>query len=419
MIKDSLSNSGAYIRLLILLLILINKGWAQILPSSFGVHHVKEFTNSTNYALSFDGSNDYISTGGTNISTAWTVEVWFKKSSNKAGHNFTNKANSNNTGNWSLRLAQWKNVNKVGITKYATGGDFYINNSKANLEIGKWEHVAWTYQNNTVTVYVNGESLGASFRRYNASGSDYNQNLPNNAKLHWKIIGKSSNSLGGEIDEIRVWNDKRTSSEINDNMFISLDGNESNLVAYYKMSDGSGNSLTDNSTNSNTGTLVNGPTWVTSNAPIGSINSSYRTNIEALWEKTGTSDSESSGGLSMSVSSTLEEANFLVYGNNGIDGINNSDFPSGESIQKRSSRIWYIDETGRVTSNLKIDINSATNNSVTPASASNYKLLFKSCDECDFSVYSTGTSLSGYIITFSNVSIQDGFYAIASTDSNL
>ena len=40
------------------------------------------------------------------------------------------------------------------------------------------------------------------------------------------------------------------------------------------------------------GTLVNGPTWVTSNAPIGSINNSYQTNIEALWEKTGTSDSE-------------------------------------------------------------------------------------------------------------------------------
>ena len=36
---------------------------------------------------------------------------------------------------------------------------------------------------------------------------------------------------------MRIWNDKRTSDEINDNMFISLDGNESNLVAYYKMSE--------------------------------------------------------------------------------------------------------------------------------------------------------------------------------------
>ena len=61
------------------------------------------------------------------------------------------------------------------------------------------------------------------------------------------------------------------------------------------MSDGSGNSLTDNSTNSNTGTLVNGPTWVSSNAPIGIIDFQLdlliKLTSEAIWEKTGTSDS--------------------------------------------------------------------------------------------------------------------------------
>ena len=36
---------------------------------------------------------------------------------------------------------------------------------------------------------------------------------------------------------------------------------EANLVAYYKMSDGSGTTLTDNSSNSNTGALTNGPEW--------------------------------------------------------------------------------------------------------------------------------------------------------------
>ena len=36
-------------------------------------------------------------------------------------------------------------MNKVGITKYGDK-DYYINNSKANLEIDKWEHVAWTYE---------------------------------------------------------------------------------------------------------------------------------------------------------------------------------------------------------------------------------------------------------------------------------
>ena len=413
MIKDSLSNSGAYIRLLILLLILINKGWAQILPSNFGVHHRKS-SSTVNYALSFDGSNDYISTGGSNISTAWTVEVWFKKTSNKNTHNLTNNANSNNTGTWSLRLAQWKNVNKVGITKYGNK-DYYINNANANLEINKWEHIVWTYQNNLVTVYVNGISLGSTHKAYLHNG---NQTLANNAKLYWNIIGKSSNSIGGEIDELRIWNDVRTSSEINDNMFISLEGNESNLVAYYKMSNQSGSSLTDNSSNSNTGT-ISGATWVTSNAPIGIINESYQNNIESLWQKTGTSDSEASGGLILNVSSALDEANFVVYSNNNSLGTTTQNLPSGESIQKRSTRKWQFDEIGSVTSDIKIDISDATGNSVTPSSASNYKLLYKSCTSCNFSVYASGASNSGDVVTFSNVTIQDGFYAIATTDTNL
>ena len=267
-----------------------------------------------------------------------------------------------------------------------------------------------------MTVYVNGESLGSTYKTYQDNS---NQTLANNAILYWKIIGKSSHSIGGEIDEMRVWDDKRTSDEINDNMFISLDGNESNLVAYYKMSDGSGTSLTDNSTNSNTGTLVNGPSWVTSNAPVGTIDESYQTNIEGVWEKTGTSDSEASDGLSMSVSSTLAEANFAIFGNNNTTGTSTSDLPSGESLQKRSSREWQVDEVGTVSASVIIDISDATGNSVSPAAAANYKLLYKSCTECDFTVKATGASSSDDAITFSNVALQDGFYAIASTDSNL
>ena len=395
------------IRFLVFFLGIYNSIFSQILPSNFGIHK-KKITASTNYALSFDGSNDYITTNGGTISTAWSVEVWFKKASNKSTHNLTNNANSNNSGTWSLRLAQWNNIYKVGITKYGVK-DYYINDSKANLEINKWEHVAWTYENNLVTVYINGENLGTTFTR---------GPLANGAILYWNIIGKSSNSIGGEIDELRIWNDVRTSSEINDKMFISLEGNESNLVAYYMMSNQSGSSLTDNSSNSNTGT-ISGATWVTSNAPIGIINESYQNNIRSLWQKTGTSDSEASGGLTLNVSSALAEDNFIVYSNNNSSGTTTENLPSGESIQKRSTRKWQFDEVGSVTSDLKIDISDATGNSVTPSSASNYKLLYKSCTECDFSVYSTGSSSSADIITFSNVSIQDGFYSIASTDANL
>ena len=155
-----------------------------------------------------------------------------------------------------------------------------------------------------------------------------------------------------EVDEIRFWDDKRTATEIKDNMFKELSGTESNLIAYYKMTDQSGSTVTDNSSNNNNG-IITGATWVTSNAPIGSINNSYQTNIEALWEKTGTSDSELSDGLSMNVSLTLAEANFVVYGNNGTQS---STSPPPLGLSKISDRVWQFDETGTVSADITIDI---------------------------------------------------------------
>jgi len=411
MIRDFSSSLKELTKLTIIFIFTLNQVFSQVMPTSIGVHNKKSSSQQVNYALAFDGSNDYISTNGGTISTTWSVEVWFKKAQNKSGHNLTNNANSGNSGTWSLRLGQWNNINKVGITKYGVK-DYYINDSKANLDIGKWEHVAWTYQNNLVTVYINGENLGTSYSR---------GPLANGAILYWNIIGKSSHSLSGEIDELRIWNDVRTESEINDNMFNELDGDEAGLVAYYKMSNGSGTTVSDNSSNTYNGTMVNMSTddWVTSHAPIGNLNSSYQTDVEGIWKKTGTENSEDSNGLKMSVSSELAEANFSIFGNNNSSGTTTTNIPSGENLQKRSSREWQIEEKGTVTADLIIDISDATGNSVSPAAASNYKLLYRSCVGCDFTVKASGFSSSNDVITFSDIALQDGFYSLASTDTNL
>lgn len=135
MTKDFLS-SLEVLGKLVFLLFFYNSLEAQVLPSYHGNHHKKENTSQANYALNFDGSNDHLVTNGGTISSACSVEVWFKKASNQGGHNFTNNANSGNSGTWSLRLGQWNNTNKVGITKYGVR-DYYINDSKADLDIGK------------------------------------------------------------------------------------------------------------------------------------------------------------------------------------------------------------------------------------------------------------------------------------------
>jgi len=400
MIRDFLSNLEVYTKIIFFLL-LSNQLLSQILPSQYGFIKNKNSPSQINYGLSFD-LNDYILTNASAVTTAWTAELWYKRTGNSSRMNFTNNALNNVAGQWSLRLGQWNNRNKLGITKYsgASGsGDFYVNSSTT---IGAWEHVAWTYQDNVVTIYKNGISQGT----LNQTG----------AQLMWKYIGKSVGSIYGEVDEIRFWNVKRTASEIKDNMFNELSGNESNLIAYYKMTDESGNTVSDNSSNSNNGTIT-GASWVTSNAPIGIIISSYQNDIEGIWENTGTSDSEDSNGLKMSVSSTLAEANFVIFGNNNDDSGTTSSDISG--ISKRSKREWHLDETGTVSADVKIDIGDATGHTGTISAASNYRLLYTTCRGCTFVELETGNSVSGDIVTFSSVAIKDGIYAIASTDSNL
>ena len=116
----------------------------------------------------------------------------------------------------------------------------------------------------------------------------------------------------------------------------------------------------------------------------------------------------------------MTESNYVIYGNNDNTGTSTTNLPSGESLQKRSSRIWQFDETGTVSADIKIDIGTATGYSGGASLiASNYRLLYKSCEGCDFSVYATGSSNSGDVITFTNVTIKDGFYSIGSTDTNL
>ena len=72
---------------------------------------------------------------------------------------------------------------------------------------------------------------GYSLYKWENLGTSYSRGpLANGAILYWNIIGKSSHSLSGEIDELRIWNDVRIESEINDNMFNELDGDEAGIV---------------------------------------------------------------------------------------------------------------------------------------------------------------------------------------------
>ena len=287
------------------------------------------------YALDFDGNNDYVNTTYSGISgnNDRTVEVWVKTSA--TGVNFITE--------WGVQQINQRFTVTVTSSKLRVefAGSWLLGST--NVNDGLWHHLAATHSSTSspsTKLYIDGNLEATASFTINTSSSG---NVLVGKSAYW-----SEREFDGSIDEVRIWSVARTVAQIADNIHVLLDGDETGLVAYYQMSNGSGTSLTDNSANSNTGTLYNmdNNDWVTSYAPIGTLNSSYTTDVEALWSASGTSASDASNGLSMTVSSTLAEANFAVFGNNNTSGTSTSDIGSVGSTN-RTGRIWQVDELGQ------------------------------------------------------------------------
>jgi len=128
-----------------------------------------------------------------------------------------------------------------------------------------WHHVAFTKDglNNTI-IYLDGINVH-SFTE---------TPLTPNSVTYIASSDISSNRLlsGGKIDEVRIWNDVRTETEIRQNKYREISSPGTDLVAYYKLNSTSGTTATDEK-GSNNGTLtIDGSQtgyWQTSPAMFG------------------------------------------------------------------------------------------------------------------------------------------------------
>lgn len=129
-----------------------------------------------------------------------------------------------------------------------SGGNTIDHDEAVDLGTGIWHHVAVTvdFTNNEVKFYVDGAQEGTT-----KTESTINSIFNSTARfaIGAVYVGESSLLLffDGLIDEVRVWNDVRTSTEIADNYDTELVGNEAGLAAYFKLND----SLLDETANNN------------------------------------------------------------------------------------------------------------------------------------------------------------------------
>ena len=184
------------------------------------------------YALDFDGSNDYIDIGSVGAGIQ-TISFWIE------------------ADNISSRTDHVLDLNGTDFIKIVNGEvtvnnidspTYYINGASGNRTIGaidSWYHVAIT---TSTGINVTDMDVG-------------------------RVEGESPEYFDGKIDEVRLWNDIRTASEILTNYTKSLPNafTDANLKLYYKMNSSPSSVVYDYSSSKVHGTIT-GASWTNASA---------------------------------------------------------------------------------------------------------------------------------------------------------
>lgn len=217
------------------------------MPAYQGVFNKNSGYGTSGNALAFDGSNDYVTTNVPASSlNNYTVEGWLKVGTNSTEKGILQIANGLNNGNPYLL------VKNTGLLLQAYVNGSYPASLTYTATAGSWFHWALTYDGTTYTLYINGSFTGAHVAgKQHQSGTLW---LGNGYNGYWN----------GAMDDMRIWNIARTSSQIAANRMNELTGNEAGLLAYYTFNQGAagGNNtailtVTDKTANAYHGTLVN------------------------------------------------------------------------------------------------------------------------------------------------------------------
>lgn len=120
-------------------------------------------------------------------------------------------------------------------------------------------HVAIVFDTSFTSIYINGIAVSTSVFKPNNTPI-YNSSEPLRIGVYRKVNPVAYAAYyAGELDEIRLWNYKLSSAEINSRMNTTLNGNEPGLVAYYDMEEpGSGNGLVVPNRCITTGNILDG-----------------------------------------------------------------------------------------------------------------------------------------------------------------
>ncbi|PLW80806.1 hypothetical protein C0585_00695, partial [Candidatus Woesearchaeota archaeon] len=145
-------------------------------------------------AISFDGVNDYISTGGVSMTGSFSVSVWSRSFTNIAPRHGCNAI-----GGGLPRIYLEGAQMSYGSSAYADATLYF---TTGITDYTRWNHWVYMYNGTDISIYVNGEFKGSK---------TLTQESPS---LNYVGVGPSI-YFNGTIDEFAVWDKALTQEEIN------------------------------------------------------------------------------------------------------------------------------------------------------------------------------------------------------------
>ncbi|MCB9335507.1 MAG: lamin tail domain-containing protein [Flavobacteriales bacterium] len=210
------------------------------------------FTISLNAqnALDFNGNN-WVVTDPIGSLGDFTIEMDIRIDGSGTGTNYQRILSTINNG-LSIAVDPFSGNN---IRIFSANLNLGWINSPVNLTTNTWYHMAWVREATTITLYIN----GASAWTYPCSAS-------NLASSNWFLAANENNlseNANCTIDNFRLWNDARTSTEISGNYQSCVSTSDPNLITLYDFEEGTGTTTSDLATTdgSQNGTLIGSPQW--------------------------------------------------------------------------------------------------------------------------------------------------------------
>lgn len=188
----------------------------------------------TNQYLHFDGIDDYteLPNAAQYVNNLNTISMagWFYTDALTYGQGMMS-IRGGGTGTGEMYLIQLNNGTIECRLITSTGLHEFVAPA-GTIQAGQWQHVAWIFNQDTVELFIDGNSIGSG----TASGTFQSTTRPFSVG---KCIQSGFNFIfKGRADEVSLWSKALTQVEIQDMINNELDGNELGLEVYYKFNQG-------------------------------------------------------------------------------------------------------------------------------------------------------------------------------------